>query len=96
MATLLAAYTDPGAHRDVRAAIASAARQRPGDDESWTILDSAVSGSQEERQAVLAASPYGLPDRFRPRYAALIVRICRDEDPYLRAAAFSELPVWLP
>jgi hypothetical protein len=96
MVTLLRAYADPGAHRDVRAAITSAARQRLGDQESWTILEAAVTGSREERSAVLAIGPYGIPSRFRPRYAALIVAACHAADREVRGAAFGQLPMWAP
>jgi hypothetical protein len=96
METLLRAYTDPGAHRDVRAAIASAARERLGDEESWTILAAAAAGSPEECRAVLAAGPYGMADRFRPRYVALLVAACRAADPDVRGTAFDQLPEWAP
>jgi hypothetical protein len=94
MATLLTAYTDPAAHRDVRAAIASAARQRLGDAESWTILAAAVAAGREERLAVLAAAPDEVAARFRPRYAALIVTACRAADREVRDVAFARLPDW--
>jgi hypothetical protein len=44
MATLVEAYTKPDAHRDLRAAIVSAARLRA--ETSWTILRTAVDGSR--------------------------------------------------
>jgi hypothetical protein len=46
MATLVEAYTKPDAHRDLRAAIVSAARQRLRAETSWTILRTAVDGSR--------------------------------------------------
>ncbi|WP_422774006.1 hypothetical protein ACN28C_14630 [Plantactinospora sp. WMMC1484] len=96
MATLLDAYTDPGAHRDVRAAIVSAARQRLPAEASWTILRAAVDGSREERRAVLGAYPYTIPERHRPRYAALVVEACRAADREVRRAAFGQLGQWAP
>ena len=96
MATLLEAYADPAAHRDVRAAITSAARQRPGEPASWTILERAVAGSREERRAVLATEPYAIPERFRARYAALIVAACRATDREVRSTAYAQLPDWAP
>ena len=77
MVTLLEAYTNPEAHRDLRAAIVSAARQRLQAEVSWTILRTAVDGSREERRAVLGAYPYTIPARHRARYGALIVDACR-------------------
>ncbi|MGY0002385.1 hypothetical protein [Micromonospora sp. I033] len=96
MATLLDAYTTPDAHRDVRAAIVSAARQRLQAEASWTILRTAVDGSREERRAVLSAYPYTIPERHRPRYGALIVEACRAADREVRRAAFSQLGDWSP
>ncbi|MDG4786624.1 hypothetical protein O7626_11895 [Micromonospora sp. WMMD1102] len=96
MATLLDAYTDPDAHRDVRAAIVSAARQRLHTEPSWTILRAAVDGSREERRAVLGGYPYTMSERHRPRYAALVVDACRAADREVRRAAFGQLGEWAP
>ncbi|WP_245730471.1 hypothetical protein [Micromonospora pallida] len=96
MATLLDAYTNPDAHRDVRAAIVSAARQRLQSETSWTILRTAVDGSREERRAVLNVYPYTIPERHRPRYAALVVEACRAADREVRRAAFGQLGEWSP
>ncbi|MGC3862386.1 hypothetical protein ACPSM1_19635 [Micromonospora chersina] len=96
MAKLLDAYTNPDAHRDVRAAIVPAARQRLQAEASWTILRTAVDGSREERRAVLSAYPYTIPERHRPRYGALIVEACRAADREVRRAAFSQLGEWSP
>ncbi|SCG66477.1 hypothetical protein [Micromonospora halophytica] len=96
MATLLDAYASSDAHRDVRAAIVSAARQRLQTEASWTILRTAVDGSREERRAVLNGYPYSISDRHRPRYAALIVEACRAADREVRRAAFGQLGEWSP
>ncbi|WP_167666612.1 hypothetical protein [Micromonospora narathiwatensis] len=96
MATLLDAYTKPDAHRDVRAAIVSAARQRLHAEASWTILRTAVDGSREERRAVLSTYPYTIPERHRPRYGALIIEACRAADREVRRAAFGQLGEWSP
>lgn len=96
MATLLEAYTNPDAHRDLRAAIVSAARQRLGAEASWTILRTAVDGSREERRSVLSANPYSIPERYRPRYGAFVVASCRAADREVRRAAFGRLGEWAP
>ncbi|MFC4145123.1 hypothetical protein ACFO0M_02535 [Micromonospora mangrovi] len=96
LATLLAAYTDPDAHRDVRAAIVAAARRRLEIEASWTILRRAVDGSREERRAVLWAHPYAMAERHRPRYAALLVDACRAPDREVRRVAFGQLGEWSP
>ncbi|WP_430783474.1 hypothetical protein [Actinoplanes sp. G11-F43] len=96
MASLLEAYTNPDAHRDLRAAIVSAARQRLRAETSWTILRTAVGGSREERRAVLSAYPYTIPERHRRRYGELIVEACQSTDREVRRAAFGQLGEWSP
>lgn len=96
MATLLEAYANPEAHRDLRAAIVSAARQRLRAEASWTILRTAVGGSREERRAVLSAYPYTIAERYRPRYAAFVVEACQAADREVRRAAFGQLGSWAP
>ncbi|GIM89607.1 hypothetical protein Ato02nite_014000 [Paractinoplanes toevensis] len=96
MGLLLEAYTNPDAHRDLRAAIVSAARQRLQADTSWTILRTAIAGSREERRAVLSAHPYTIPERHRSGYGALIVDACHATDREVRRAAFAQLRGWSP
>ncbi|WBB93448.1 hypothetical protein [Verrucosispora sp. WMMC514] len=96
MATLLDTYHHPDAHRDLRAAIVSAARQRVQAEASWTILRAAVDGSREERRAVLDASPDTIPHRHRPAYGALIVKACQATDREVRRTAFHQLGDWSP
>ncbi|SCG39693.1 hypothetical protein [Micromonospora coxensis] len=96
MTTLLATYTAADTHRDVRAAIVSAARQRLQTEASWTILRAAVDGSREERRAVLDEYPYVIAERHRPRYAALVVEACHAADREVRRAAFDQLGQWSP
>ncbi|MGS2617459.1 hypothetical protein ACVCAH_23475 [Micromonospora sp. LZ34] len=96
MSTLLDAYSHPDTHRDVRAAIVSAARRRLQTEASWTIVRTAVDGSREERRAVLSAYPYTIPERHRPRFGALITAACRAADREVRRAAFGQLGEWSP
>ncbi|MEV4706086.1 hypothetical protein [Actinoplanes sp. NPDC049316] len=96
MATLLEAYLNPAAHRDLRAAIVAAARQRLQADASWSILDAALAGSREERRAVLSALPHTIPERHRSRYGALVVAACHAADREVRRAAFGQLGEWSP
>ncbi|HET9518303.1 MAG TPA: hypothetical protein VFO77_11300 [Actinoplanes sp.] len=96
MATLLDAYTQPDAHRDVRAAIVSAARQRLQDEQSWTILRAAVGGSREECRAVLDGYPHLISQQHRPRYAALVAEACQSSDQEVQRAAFGRLGDWSP
>ncbi|MGC4747030.1 hypothetical protein ACLQ28_15410 [Micromonospora sp. DT201] len=96
MTALHDAHTDSDAHRDVRAAIVSAARQRLQTEASWSILRAAVDGSREERRAVLSAYPNTIPERHRARYGALIVEACRAADREVRRTAFGQLGEWSP
>ncbi|MDR7275166.1 hypothetical protein J2S41_001944 [Catenuloplanes atrovinosus] len=96
MATLLDLYTRPDQHRDVRAAIVSAARQGLGSEASWTILRAAVGGSREERRAVLGAYPYAIAERHRARYGAFLLDAARADDAEVRRAAFARLATWSP
>ncbi|XVV08548.1 hypothetical protein ACQP2X_27285 [Actinoplanes sp. CA-131856] len=96
MPALLEAYSRPGAHRDVRAAIVAAARQRLETPASWEILTAAAAaaaagaGSREERRALLAVEPAAIAERHRRRYAGLIVQMCRAGV----REAFGVLPWW--
>ncbi|MFG1715215.1 hypothetical protein [Micromonospora sp. NPDC049203] len=96
MATLGEAYADPDTHRDVRAAIVSAARQRLGSEATWAVLRAAVHASREERRAVLGAFPSGISERHRRAYADLIAAACRADDREVRSAAFGVLGGWWP
>ncbi|GAA1610223.1 hypothetical protein GCM10009828_042640 [Actinoplanes couchii] len=96
MTVLRDALADPELHRDVRAAIVSAARQRLGVPASWAILATAADGSREERRAVLGADPWRIEERHRERFAALIVAACRADDLEVRREALERLPRWAP
>jgi hypothetical protein len=94
MDTLLAVHQAADTHRDVRAAIVSAARQRLDAEPSWTILAAAGQGSREERLTVLDAAPFLVAERHRPRYAALVLAACAAGDREVRRTAFTQLPGW--
>ncbi|MFI1993703.1 hypothetical protein [Actinoplanes sp. NPDC020271] len=96
MDRLLAVHAEPGQHRDVRAAITGAARQRLDTEASWTVLARAVAGSREERRAVLSTFPYAIPAGYRSRYAALLVTACRADDREIRRIAFDRVHEWAP
>ena len=96
MTTLCEAYTRPDAHRDVRAAIVSAARQRLQTETSWTVLRAALNGSREEQRAVLDADPYAIPEGHRPRYSTFIREACGSADREVRGSAFARLEEWSP
>src|SRR5262249_45945965 len=85
-----------GQHRDILAAVVSAARLRLHDPLSWSILAEAVVGAPDEALAVAGlSSPFGCAPRFRPRYARLIALTCGNEDLVVARAAWAALSGWL-
>jgi hypothetical protein len=89
------AWAQPAQHRDVRAAIVAAARQRPHDPASWPILDQAAAGTAEEAQAVIpTGGPLGCAPRHRHRYGQLITQVCRSADQATAKKAWHALPGW--
>ncbi|WP_442934380.1 hypothetical protein [Micromonospora sp. CPCC 205546] len=95
-AVLVSAWQQPDQHRDVRAAIVAAARQRLHAPESWPILEQAVAGGREASLAVLATPPDGIAAPDRPRYAALVARACASPDREASRLAWPRLVHWLP
>jgi hypothetical protein len=93
---LLRAWAQDGQHRDVRAAIVSAARQRLHDPASWRVLEEAASGSPAEQIAVAAlADPFSCAERYRRRYGQLIIRACATSDQQAARAVWAALPRWV-
>lgn len=89
------AWALPGQHRDVRAAIVAAARQRLHDPASWPILEQAAVGTPEEAQAiVLMADPFGCAPRHRHRYGQLITQVCRHADQVTAGKAWQAVTGW--
>jgi hypothetical protein len=91
---LARAWDQEGQHRDVRTAIASAARQLLDLPVSERILTEAVEGSRDLARQVLGASPLTVEPRHRARYAGLVARAARSTDPEVRREALSWLPSW--
>ncbi|TDE29481.1 hypothetical protein [Actinomadura sp. 6K520] len=96
MDVLAAAWDDPGQHRDVRAAIASAVRARLDEPVAQRILAEAAEGPRDLARQVLGAPPVDVEERFRSRYAALVLRVARSTDPEARAAALPAVATWAP
>lgn len=89
------AWVRDGQHRDVRATVVSAARQRLHDPRSWPILHEAATGTPEEIIGVVAmASPFGCAPRYRRQYAELITRACTSTDEYAARAAWLTATHW--
>ncbi|GAB2840656.1 hypothetical protein GCM10027176_50600 [Actinoallomurus bryophytorum] len=93
---LAQAWDQPGQHRDVRAALASAARRLLDLPVSERILTEAVDGSRDLARQVLGAEPLTVEPRHRTRYADLVVRAARSTDPVVRREALGGLPHWAP
>jgi hypothetical protein len=91
---LARAWDQEGQHRDVRAAIASAARQLLDLPVGERILTEAVEGSRDLARQVLGAAPLTVEPRHRARYAGLVVRAAFSTDPEVRGEALSWLPSW--
>lgn len=92
---LLQAWARQTAHRDVRAAVVSAARQRLHDPDSWPILEQAASGTPEETCAVVAMTdPFACAPRHRHRYGQLISRACASRDVRAAQSAWLALSSW--
>ncbi|MGI5163567.1 hypothetical protein ACQEU3_04355 [Spirillospora sp. CA-253888] len=96
MERVAAAWELPGQHRDVRAAIVSAARQNLDHPVAARILDQAAGGPRDLARFVVGASPLGMEERFRARYAELVLRVARSDDVELREIALPSLPAWAP
>ncbi|TDC86998.1 hypothetical protein [Actinomadura sp. 7K507] len=91
-----AAWDDPDQHRDVRAAIASAAREHLQEPVAQRILAEAAQGPRDLARQVLGTPPVLVEERFRARYAALVLQVARSGDPEAREAALPALAPWAP
>ncbi|GAA2416576.1 hypothetical protein GCM10010191_28750 [Actinomadura vinacea] len=94
MAVVAAAWDDPGQHRDVRSAIASAARDRLDDPRAQRILDEAARGPRDLARQILGTLPFMVEPEHRPRYARLVLSVARSEDPEAARLAIPRLPPW--
>jgi hypothetical protein len=88
------AWQQEGQHRDVYAAVVSAARLRLEDDDAWAILREAATGAREDVLAVLAADAFEVAERHRRAYAEMVVEACRSHDPQAARAAWQAFPGW--
>jgi hypothetical protein len=83
------------AHRDVRAAITSAASQyllhEPA---SWALLQQAVHDSAATATVLTQRTPYGLATQYRSRYADLLIAVTNRPEPEVARAAVLALQHW--
>ena len=84
----------PGAHPDVRAVVLTALRKTTP--LPWDILTAAASSTRAAViKALLAVTPDELPETDRPRFAALVVDVCRSPQLPIAREAFDRLAPWL-
>jgi hypothetical protein len=83
------------AHRDVRAAITSAASQyllhEPA---SWALLQQAVHDSAATATVLTQRTPYGLASKYRSRYADLLIAVTNRAEPEVARPALLALQNW--
>ncbi|WP_083733509.1 HEAT repeat domain-containing protein [Actinomadura sp. CNU-125] len=94
LAVVAEAWDDPGQHRDVRSAIASALRPHIADPVARRILGEAAQGPRDLARQVLGGWPHEIEARFRGDYAALVVRVAGSADPEAADAALEVLDRW--
>lgn len=87
---LVAAFSAPGQHRDVRAAaVTRAARLVTLGPVEACLRTAAREGSRAEREALLRVEPLALPAAAREPYGKLVAEVCRQfltEEPARRAS----------
>ncbi|MBE1537504.1 hypothetical protein [Actinomadura algeriensis] len=88
------AWDDPGQHRDVRAAIASALRPYIADPVARRVLTEAARGARDVARQVLGGWPHEIEERFRAEYAALVVRVAGSPEPEAADAALEVVGRW--
>ena len=85
------------AHRDVRAAIASAASQyllhEPA---SWALLQEAVHDSAATATVLVQRSPLTMPTKYRSRFADLLIAVTNRPEPEVVRLALLSMLKWAP
>ena len=85
------------AHRDVRAAIASAASQHLlHEPASWALLQEAVHDSPATATVLVQRSPSTMAAQDRSRYADLLIAVTNRAESPTVGAALRSLPGWAP
>ncbi|MFC5745541.1 hypothetical protein [Actinomadura rugatobispora] len=95
---LLAAWRDPGLHRDVRVAVAVALRHMPEAPGALDALDDAAGPYAGEimHRTLFQAQPWEYALEHRPRYAALVRRLLQAADgPGVRFRAARAFGAWV-
>jgi hypothetical protein len=93
---LLADWSRPDGHTDVRAAIVGTSRQHRELAAAWDILtEAATSGEYAVALTLLMADPLSLPEPDRIRYGTLVVATLGSADHQIADYAWSKAPAWV-
>lgn len=92
---LLEVWSAPDQHRDVRRAIAAAARFHLDDPAAQDVLDRAA-GAPDVATALLDLPVGTVAGRHREAYAALVHRVAGSDDPDTARLGLVALAAWLP
>jgi hypothetical protein len=85
------------AHRDVRAAITSAASQHLlHEPEAWALLQEAVHDSPATAEALVRRPPLSIATQYRSRYADLLIAVTNRPEAPTVGAALRALSGWAP
>jgi hypothetical protein len=96
MGVLRRLWDAPGQHKDVRAAVVSAATELLAEPAAWELLREAVAAVEDVAAPVLGPHPLSLPERWRPAYGELIAAATRSSGLRTRVEAIRALPGWGP
>jgi hypothetical protein len=93
--TVLAEWSNPDQHRDVRRALVAASVRLLDAERVWSLLADAVEREDEVATAVLGVSPDSIAPRHRPRYASLVRTVAEAEDPDTARLGLAALSAWI-
>lgn len=92
---LLETWDAPDQHRDVRRAVAAAARFHLDDPDAWGVLGRAAD-DPTTATALLGLAPSTTARSHRADYAALVARVAASPDHDTARSGLAALPAWLP
>ncbi|MFI6151226.1 hypothetical protein ACIBCA_00810 [Kitasatospora sp. NPDC051170] len=94
-ALLREAYTAPGQHHDVRAAVVAAVGERIADLPLWDVLTDAAQGPPGLRETLVRhLRVQEVPAGQRPELAGLMARLATDESLLVASTARTQLVAW--
>jgi len=93
--TVMAEWSNPDQHRDVRRALVSASLHLLDDERVWPLLADAVDREHEVATAVLGVDPHSVAPRHRPRYASLVRTVAEAGDADTARLGLAALSSWI-